>query len=153
MPQATYLYAVPQYVQPVSMVYQDTHTKAIGYVLWLIGFTGAHRFYYGKPITGMLWFFTFGLLGIGWIVDAFLIPQMDDQANHRFAPGPIDYSLVWVMLIFLGAFGLHRFLQEKYVTGVIYLLTFGLFGFGLVYDILTLNYQIDSTHRRLLRIK
>jgi len=28
---------------------QDTHRKAIGYVLWIFGFTGSHRFYYGYP--------------------------------------------------------------------------------------------------------
>lgn len=38
----------------------DTHSKAIGYLLWIFGFTGSHRFYYGKPITGTIWFFTFG---------------------------------------------------------------------------------------------
>jgi TM2 domain-containing membrane protein YozV len=30
----------------------DTHLKSVGYVLWLFGFTGAHRFYFGKPISG-----------------------------------------------------------------------------------------------------
>ncbi len=37
---------------------QDTHSKVIGYLLWIFGFTGAHRFYYGKPVTGTIWFFT-----------------------------------------------------------------------------------------------
>ncbi len=54
---------------------QDTHLKSIGYILWLFGFLGAHRFYYGKPISGTIYFFTLGLLGIGWIVDLFLIPR------------------------------------------------------------------------------
>jgi hypothetical protein len=36
----------------------DSHLKSIGYILWLFGFTGSHRFYYGKPITGTIWFFT-----------------------------------------------------------------------------------------------
>ena len=40
----------------------DTHSKTIGYLLWIFGFTGSHRFYYGKPITGTIWFFTLGLL-------------------------------------------------------------------------------------------
>ena len=52
----------------------DTHSKVIGYVLWLVGFTGAHRFYYGRQITGIIWFFTCGLFLIGWLVDLFLIP-------------------------------------------------------------------------------
>lgn len=36
----------------------DTHLKSIGYILWIFGFTGSHRFYYGKPVTGTIWFFT-----------------------------------------------------------------------------------------------
>ena len=28
----------------------DTHSKLMGYLLWLFGFTGSHRFYYGKPV-------------------------------------------------------------------------------------------------------
>ena len=33
--------------------YHDTNSKVIGYLLWILGFTGSHRFYYGKPITGV----------------------------------------------------------------------------------------------------
>lgn len=31
-----------------------THSKTIGYLLWIFGLTGAHRFYFGKPITGAI---------------------------------------------------------------------------------------------------
>jgi TM2 domain-containing membrane protein YozV len=138
-----------RYVKYVPVGYSDTHSKAVGYLLWLIGFTGAHRFYYGKPLTGILWFFTFGLLGIGWLIDLFLIPSMDREADSRFFPGAIDYSLAWILFIFLGGFGLHRFYQAKIITGLIYLFTFGLFGVGLIYDALTLNTQIsEENHRR-----
>ena len=30
----------------------DTHSKIIGYLLWIFGFTGSHRFYFGRPVTG-----------------------------------------------------------------------------------------------------
>ena len=40
---------------------QNTHSTLIGYLLWIFGFLGSHRFYYGKPITGTIWFFTLGL--------------------------------------------------------------------------------------------
>ena len=126
----------------------DTHLKTVGYILWLFGFTGSHRFYYGKPITGTIWFFTLGLLGIGWLIDVLLIPNMDRQADFRFQAGRIDYSVAWILLTFLGIFGIHRFYIGKVITGLIYLLTGGLLGLGVLYDFLTLNGQISEINQR-----
>jgi TM2 domain-containing membrane protein YozV len=125
----------------------DTHLKAIGYILWIFGFTGSHRFYYGRPITGTIWFFTLGLLGIGWLIDLFLIPAMDREADLKFSAGYVDYSLAWGLLTFLGLFGIHRMYLGKWLTGIIYLLTAGLFGFGYLYDLWTLNDQIDLVNQ------
>ncbi len=120
----------------------DTHSKTIGYILWIFGFTGSHRFYYGKPVTGTIWFFTLGLLGIGWLIDLFLIPGMDREADLRFRAGRVDYSVAWVLLTFLGFFGVHRMYMGKWLTGIIYLCTAGLLGIGYLYDFWTLNNQI-----------
>jgi TM2 domain-containing membrane protein YozV len=122
----------------------QTHSKVIGYVLWVFGFTGSHRFYYGKPVSGTIWFFTAGLLLIGWIIDLFLIPSMARRADRRYVAGPIDYSLAWILLTFLGVFGVHRFYLGKWGTGILYLLTLGIFGIGLIYDFWTLNSQISE---------
>jgi TM2 domain-containing membrane protein YozV len=46
----------------------DTHSKAIGYIMWIFGFMGMHRSYYGRQITGTIWLFTLGLFFIGWII-------------------------------------------------------------------------------------
>ena len=120
----------------------DTHSKTIGYVLWIFGFTGAHRFYYGKPVSGTIWFFTLGLLGIGWVIDLFLIPSMDREADLRFRAGPVSYNIAWILLGFLGLFGIHRMYIGKWVTGILYLCTAGLLGLGYLYDFWTLNDQI-----------
>jgi TM2 domain-containing membrane protein YozV len=122
----------------------DTHSKVIGYALWLFGFTGAHRFYYGRPITGVIWFFTFGLFAVGWIVDLFLIPSLDRSADRRYVSGSVDYSVAWLLLTFLGVFGVHRFYMGKWGTGLIYLFTGGLLLVGILYDFLTLNTQISE---------
>ncbi|MFZ2417361.1 MAG: TM2 domain-containing protein [Smithellaceae bacterium] len=42
------------------MEQDKSHSILIGYVLWIFGFTGYHRFYYGKPISGTIYFFTLG---------------------------------------------------------------------------------------------
>ena len=40
---------------------------------WFLGFLGAHKFYDGKTGMGVLYLFTFGLFGIGWIIDCIAI--------------------------------------------------------------------------------
>ena len=124
------------------------HSTAIGYILWIFGFFGAHRFYFGKPISGTIWFFTLGLLFVGWIIDLLLIPGMRRQADWRFLPGHIDYNIAWLLLAFLGVLGIHRFYLGKWFTGLIYLVTGGLFGLGFLYDLWTLNSQVDIINRQ-----
>lgn len=60
--------------------------KTIAYLLWagaLVGLAGLQRIYVGKYGTGFLYLFTWGLFGIGQLVDLFAIPTMVDDANNR----------------------------------------------------------------------
>ncbi|HXY70731.1 MAG TPA: NINE protein [Gemmatimonadales bacterium] len=60
--------------------------KTNAYLLWcgcFLGVCGLQRIYSGKYGTGFLWLFTVGLLGIGQLVDLFLIPGMVEDANNR----------------------------------------------------------------------
>ena len=124
----------------------ESHHIPVGYLFWVFGFTGAHRFYYGKPISGTIYFFTFGLFGLGWLVDAFLIPAMDREADRKFVAGKKDFTLAWALLTFFGYLGIHRFYLGKWVTGLLWLFTGGLFTFGWVYDLWTLNDQISEAN-------
>jgi TM2 domain-containing membrane protein YozV len=126
----------------------DTHNLGIGYLLWIFGFMGAHRFYYGRPVSGTIWFFTLGLLGIGWLIDLALMPSLDRSADLRYESGAVSYNVTWILLTFVGIFGIHRIYMGKYLTGLIYFLTGGLFLVGILYDYWTLNDQIATANTR-----
>ena len=38
-----------------------------------LGFFGVHRFYEGKIGTGILYLFTLGLVGFGWLIDCIIL--------------------------------------------------------------------------------
>ena len=50
-----------------------------GYLLWcgcFIGLCGLHRFYYNKPMSGLIYLFTFGLCGFGQLYDLLVMPEL-----------------------------------------------------------------------------
>jgi hypothetical protein len=40
------------------------------------------RFYVGRPMSGLVWLFTGGLFGIGWLIDLFLLPQFVEEVRE-----------------------------------------------------------------------
>ncbi|MFP4210695.1 MAG: TM2 domain-containing protein [Alkalispirochaeta sp.] len=59
---------------------------ALSYLFLLpsvVGVAGLHRFYLGKPLTGMLYLVTLGFVGIGTIYDALTMPRLVRRARNR----------------------------------------------------------------------
>ena len=47
----------------------------VGLILHLL-----QRFYVGRPVSGLVWLFTCGLFGLGWVVDFFLLSDFVEGA-------------------------------------------------------------------------
>ncbi|MGB7085716.1 MAG: TM2 domain-containing protein [Phormidesmis sp.] len=65
---------------------ENTGRTAVSYlfwVAWLSGFGGLHRLYNGKVATGILWMCTWGLFGVGQLVDLALIPKMAEERSRQ----------------------------------------------------------------------
>ena len=125
----------------------DSHSLWMGYALWIFGFLGAHRSYYGKRVTGVIWMCTLGLLGVGWLFDLLWMPVLRRSAEHRYFDGPYSYDFAWLLQTYLGVLGLHRMYLGKWATGLLWFFTGGLLGVGYVYDYLTLNEQVSLANR------
>lgn len=85
-----------QYTTPtVVLQRQPLATKTVieAYILSIpLGFLGAHHFYLRRPGFGVLYFFTFGLLGAGVLFDWFRMPWLVKNANKRAKDPEIEYK-------------------------------------------------------------
>jgi len=64
------------------------YSAGIAFLLWLaclFGLCGLHRFYLGKPISGVLYLVTLGFFGIGQIIDLARLDGMVENANWQLA--------------------------------------------------------------------
>lgn len=65
---------VKNVASPVSRNNKKNTNKWVDFFLCLfLGYFGVHKFYEGKIGIGIIYLFTLGLFGIGWVIDIFAI--------------------------------------------------------------------------------
>lgn len=136
------MFRMPYLVKMANKKREDrsTETKknmSDAYTLWFpFGLLGFHHFYLNNTGFGVLYVFTFGLFGIGWLVDLFRMPSMIRESNSRTKEQMVKHiGMAYALGIFpLGIFGSHHFYLNRPLWGLLYLISFGMFGLGWIID-------------------
>lgn len=67
-----------------SNFFSGRRSVSIAYLLWLFGgMAGAHKFYLEKVGLGIIYFFTGGIFGLGWLMDLFTLSRQVENFNSR----------------------------------------------------------------------
>ena len=61
-----------------------------------LGYFGAHLFYVGRWKKGLLYFFTLGIFGFGWLIDMFVIAANKFKDSHGL---PLVGKSKWVWIL------------------------------------------------------
>ncbi|XP_046555819.1 uncharacterized protein LOC124265070 [Haliotis rubra] len=135
----------------VRHVIHNEKSLVEAYILaFLLGPLGAHHFYLGRPWYGVAYFFTFGLFGVGYLVDLVRIPLLVREANLRLMdPSLADKKSLldaYILWFPCGILGFHLFYLRKPGQGILYLMTFGLFGIGFLIDIFRMPYLVKEVN-------
>ncbi|XP_069102878.1 uncharacterized protein [Argopecten irradians] len=131
----------------------DTKTNVDAYILWFpCGILGFHHFYLENYVLGIVYLCTFGVYGLGWIVDFFRIPSLVSIYNTPLENVPKKKSQTTAYLFALspfGVLGLHHYYLNRWKWGLLYTVTCGVFGVGWLVDLFRVPYLIHRENRHL----
>lgn len=63
-------------------------------------------------------------------------PYTNNSAVPVYMTSPCNKWIAFLLCLFLGCIGIHRFYVGKIGTGIVYILTFGWFGIGVLVDLI-----------------
>ncbi|XP_059157171.1 uncharacterized protein LOC131941724 isoform X2 [Physella acuta] len=137
-----------------SNVYYDQEKNlCLAYVLALTtGYLGGHHYYLNRPIWGVLYTFTLGLMGMGWVYDWIRMPWLVQRANHEVkgqrstkTKTVDDAYILWLPWGFLG---FHHFYLDRPLWGFLYFFTLGLLGIGWLVDLFRIPSLVKSVNKK-----
>lgn len=107
-------------------------------VAFVVNFVDVNKYIFFEDVIVFLW--KLSLINVVFVLLFLIFNDKLQSANNDVKIHKSDKSwlLTLVLNLLSGYFGSHRFYVGKKITGVVYLLTFGLFGFGYVYDFASL---------------
>jgi len=134
-----------------QVLYSPRKTLPEAYHTW---FFGLHHLYLGNYFLYIAYFFSMGLYGLGWVRDAFRMKNLVEIANTEIIQDKKSVEEAFICWVpFGGVVGLHHFYLsmgrhhfdlKEFLVGILYIFTFGLFGFGWFLDAFFMQNYVNS---------
>lgn len=127
--------------------------KSLG-TAYILGFSpfgifGAYHYYLGNWRLGLIYTFTLGIFGIGWIVDLCRMKKLVSAAKNGINKRSVKTAYIMAVPPF-GLFGAYHYYLGNYALGIVHTCTLGIFGIGWVVDLFRMKGLVaaanDSTH-------
>ena len=127
--------------------------KSLGtaYILGIspFGLFGAYHYYLGNWRLGLIYTFTIGIFGIGWIVDLFRMKKLVKAAKTGLNKRSVGTAYIMATPPF-GLFGAYHYYLGNYALGIVHTCTLGIFGVGWIVDLFRMKGLVaaanDTTH-------
>ena len=77
-------------IMNMNNFYRPLKDVGVADLCWLVtfvGLAGVQHFYLGRPVRGIIWLLTWGLLGLGTLYDLFALPGQVRDVNRRLTHG------------------------------------------------------------------
>lgn len=149
---------------PTAILVQDDFAKSaifdqnilslyeVAFWLLALGIFGAHRYYLSKPLTGFFFTLTLGFCGLGVIFDILTLPFLVNRAKIEVVCSKLDIAPLldvslnemYIVALTFGFLGIHRFYLGNYILGLMYMLTLGFLGVGVLADIWNMPYLVEK---------
>ncbi|XP_052796946.1 uncharacterized protein LOC128229224 isoform X2 [Mya arenaria] len=125
--------------------HREEKSLATAYVLGLspLGIFGAYHYYLGNVQLGLIYTFTCGIFGIGWLMDLFRMPKLVRKAG--LDKKSVGTAYIMAMPPF-GLFGAHHYYLGNYGLGITYTLTLGIFSIGWIVDMFRMKALVKASN-------
>ena len=119
-------------------------------------FSGFHHYYLRRPIWGLLYTFSVGLFGIGWLIDGLRMHWLVKNANkvlETTTPNGLEKKTceAHALAIFplTGLLGFQHYYLGRYNQGFFYTLTLGNVGIGWIVDLFRIPSLVKKRNKQM----
>ena len=117
---------------------------------------GFHHYYLKRPFWGLAYTFTFGFLGIGWLVDGCRLSGLVKSTNtyietstyKQLMKKKMDAHIIH-LFPFIGVFGFQHYYLDRHIIALFYSLSLGNFGVGWIVDFFRLSDLVNEYNKKL----